>query len=185
MTRKTGRLIVGIIAVSAVAGGMAWIGSAQASSEAKKVEFASTTIDIGMVVSDIDKAAAFYTKAVGFTEVPGFSVPAEMGGGSGLTDDKAFKVRVFVLGEGKTATKLKLIEFDNATPKKVDHSFIHSSLGYSYLTIFVKDTQASLARAKAAGVTPIKKPYPLQGGVKWLTLVRDPDGNIVEFVEPK
>ncbi len=184
MARETRRIVAGVVIVSALLCGAAWVGSVQASS-GDQAKFASTTIDIGMVVSDVDKAAAFYTKAIGFTEVPGFSVSAEMGGGSGLTDNEAFKVRVFVLGEGKTATKLKLIEFDNARPKKVDHSFIHSSLGYSYLTVFVKDTQAHLAQAKAAGVTPIKKPYPLQGGAKWLTLLRDPDGNIVELVELK
>ena len=37
-------------------------------SDSSKPEFARTTIDLGMVVSDVDKAAKFYTEAIGFTE---------------------------------------------------------------------------------------------------------------------
>jgi predicted enzyme related to lactoylglutathione lyase len=106
-----------------------------------------------------------------------------MGGGSGLTDNQPFKVRVFVLGDEPTATKIKLMQFPQAPGKKVDHRFIHSSMGYSYLTIFVSDTSASVERAKKAGAVIVKKPYQL-GGNNYLTLVKDPDGNIIEFVGP-
>ena len=149
-----------------------------------KGEFDRTTIDVGIVVSDVEKAAQFYTNALGFTEVQGFSVPADMGGGSGLTDNHAFSVRVFVLGEEPTATKIKLMEFPQAPGKKVDHKFIHSSLGQSYLTIFVSDTTAAVERAKKAGAVPVKEPYRIREGKNFLTLVRDPDGNIIEFVGP-
>lgn len=149
-----------------------------------KSEFVRTTIDVGIVVSDVEKSAAFYKNALGFTEVPGFDVSAEMGDGSGLTDDQPFHVRVFVLGDGPTATKIKLMQFPNAPGKKVDNQFIHSSLGFSYLTIWVSDTTTSVERAQKAGTHVIKKPYHL-GGNNYLTLVKDPDGNIIEFVGPK
>ncbi|MGY8688097.1 MAG: VOC family protein, partial [Verrucomicrobiales bacterium] len=68
--------------------------------------FATPTIDLGLVVSDIEKAVAFYTKAIGFTEVPGFQVPADFAKDAGLTDSKKLKIRVLTLGEG--GTKLKL-----------------------------------------------------------------------------
>lgn len=158
-------------------------GCADQSEAGTQSAFARTTIDVGIVVSDVKKAAEFYTKALGFTEVPGFDVSAEMGGGSGLTDNQPFKVRVFVLGDEPTATKIKLMEFPQAPGKKVDHRFIHSSLGYSYLTIFVSDMTASVSRAKKAGAVIVKKPYQL-GGNNYLTLVKDPDGNIIEFVGP-
>jgi catechol 2,3-dioxygenase-like lactoylglutathione lyase family enzyme len=62
-------------------------------------------------------------------------------------------------------------------------------LGFSYLTIVVNDTNAALARLKKAGVKPIAKtpvelPKNLAPGV-FLTVVRDPDGNLVELVGPK
>ncbi len=150
-----------------------------------KSEFARTTIDLGIVVSDVEKAAQFYKNALGFTEVPGFDVSKEMAGDSGLADYHAFKVRVLVLGDEASATKIKIMEFAEAPGKKVDNQFIHSSLGFSYLTIFVSDTTAAVKRAKRAGVHPVKEPYQLGGGNFYLTLVKDPDGNIIELVGPK
>ena len=148
-------------------------------------EFARTTIDLGIVVSDVEKAAQFYKNALGFTEVPGFDVSKEMAGDSGLADYHAFRVRVLVLGDEASATKIKIMEFNKAPGKKVDNQFIHSSLGFSYLTIFVSDTTAAVKRAKRAGIHPIKEPYQLGGGNFYLTLVKDPDGNIIELVGPK
>jgi catechol 2,3-dioxygenase-like lactoylglutathione lyase family enzyme len=150
-----------------------------------KGAFARTTIDVGIVVSDVEKTAQFYKNALGFTEVPGFDVSKEMGGDSGLTNDKAFHVRVLVLGDEASATKIKIMEFPDSPGKKTDNRFIHSSLGYSYLTIFVSDTTAAVERAKKAGVVPVKEPYQLGGGNFYLALVRDPDGNVIELVGPK
>lgn len=42
-----------------------------------KSEFARTTIDLGIVVSDVEKAAQLYKNALGFTEMPGFDVSKE------------------------------------------------------------------------------------------------------------
>lgn len=150
-----------------------------------KVEFARTTIDVGIVVSNVEKAARFYKNALGFIEVPGFDVSEEMGTDSGLTDHQAFNVRILVLGEEESATKIKIMEFPKAPGKKVDNQFIHSSLGLSYLTVFVSDTTAAVERAKKAGATLVKEPYQLGEGNSYLTLVRDPDGNIIELVGPK
>lgn len=159
------------------------VGGLPAATGAKKGAFARTTIDVGIVVSDVEKAATFYKEAIGFVEVPGFDVSAEMGSESGLTDNHAFHVRVLVLGKEPSATKIKIMQFPDLPSKKVDHRFIHSSLGLSYLTIFITDTDAAIARAKRAGAVLVKeKPYPLRGSGK-LTLVRDPDGNIIELVE--
>jgi catechol 2,3-dioxygenase-like lactoylglutathione lyase family enzyme len=177
---KSNLLVVFVIISS---GSLLLSGCSSQSEAGTKSEFARTTIDVGIVVSDVKKAAEFYTKALGFTEVSGFEVSAEMGGGSGLTDNHPFKVRVFVLADETTATKIKLMEFPQAPGKKVDHRFIHSSLGFSYLTIFVSDMTASVERARKAGAVIVKEPYNL-GGNNYLTLVKDPDGNIIEFVGP-
>ena len=172
-----------LLAVSLI-GSLFFSGCEARSEEESKDEFARTTIDVGIVVSDVEKAAEFYKNALGFTEVPGFDVSAEMGAGSGLTDYQPFHVRVFVLGEEPTATKIKLMEFAQAPGKKVDNQFINSSYGFSYLTIWVSDTTAAVERAKKAGAVPVKEPYDL-GGNNYLTLLKDPDGNFIEFVGPK
>lgn len=151
--------------------------------------FASQTVDIGIVVSDVEKAATFYTEALGFTEVEGFDVPAEMGKKSGLSAGQPFHVRVFVLGKEPTATKVKLMEFPDAPGAGPDNAYIHSTLGLSYLTLHITDTTAAMERLTAAGVKPIAEgPYELPEGFPkgvYLTIIRDPDGNLIELVGPK
>ncbi len=162
--------------------------SSQVSLAQSKSEFASATIDLGVVVSDLDKSLAFYTDAIGFTETTGFSVPADFCADAGLTDSLALDIRVLVLGEGNSATKLKLMAVPGAANRKSDNSFIHSQLGYSYLTIYVADADATLARLKQAGAKPVAKgPVPLPEGFPagmTLTVVRDPDGNLIELIGP-
>lgn len=152
-------------------------------------EFANTTINVGIVVSDIDRSVAFYKDAIGFTEVEGFDVPASMGGDSGLSNDKPFHVHVLKLADTQGATEIKLIQFPNTPSERPKNEFIHSTLGFRYLTIFVKDTTAAVERLRKAGVTPIAKgpielPKNLAPGV-YLTVVRDPDGNMIEIIGPK
>ena len=159
--------------------------------EAVKVEgdFSSHVVDIGIVASDVERSAAFYTKALGFTEMPGFDVPASLGADAGLADSKAFHVRVFVLADAPAATKVKLMQFADAPGAKPDNAFLHSTVGFRYLTVMVSDMTAAVERAAKAGATPIAKgPCPLPKGFPegvYLAVFRDPDGNFVEFVGPK
>lgn len=152
-------------------------------------EFLSPTIDLGVVVSDIEKSAQFYTKALGFKEQKGFSVPTEFAAKAGLTDSKMLDIRVFTLGEGPGATKLKLMEIKGAKPVPGKNAFIESQLGFRYLTIMVADTTASVEKATAAGAKPIANgtvaiPKDIADGL-YLTIYKDPDGNFVELVGPK
>jgi len=151
--------------------------------------FSSARVDFGIVVSDIEKAAAFY-KGIGFKEVEGFSVPAEMGEKSGLTDKgKPFDVRIFQLGDGGDATNVKIMQFRGRASQRPDNTFIHSGLGIRYLTLYVDDTDVVLERARRAGAAPLAEgPYKLPAGFgdnTWLTCIRDPDGNIIELVGPR
>ena len=155
----------------------------------KESEFATNTIDLGCVVSDIEKSVKFYTEVVGFTEAGGFKVPADFATDAGLTDNKMLDIRVLVLGEGDGATKLKLMQVEGGGNKKADHKHIDSTLGFSYITVFIKSTDDALARMKKAGVKPIAKgPATLPANLDpsmALTIVRDPDNNFVELVGPK
>ncbi|NBT13742.1 MAG: VOC family protein [Planctomycetia bacterium] len=156
---------------------------------AEPVAFPRTTIDLGTVVSDVEKSVRFYVDGIGFRELPGFTVPADVAAGAGLTDGKPLSVRVLVLGEGDSATKLKLMSVEGTTPRTGDNDFIHSHTGFRYLTIIVDDTNAALARLEKIGVKPLAKspvaiPETIAKGL-FLTCVRDPDGNIVELIAPK
>lgn len=183
------RVMVGLVVVGLAIGMFLGMRPGTAA-EDKKAEsaYTSETIDLGVVVSNIEKSAAFY-KAIGFTELESFAVPADFASEAGLTDRKALKIRVFSLGKEKAATKIKLMQVEDTKPKTSENAFVHSQTGFRYLTIFVTDMTAALEKLKKANVTPLGKaphalPKPLPEGV-FLTVFRDPDGNLIEFVGPK
>ena len=156
---------------------------------AEPTDFPRTTIDLGCVVSDLEKSVRFYTEGIGFKEVKGFQLSADFATDAGLTNAKPLNVRVLVLGEGDAATKLKLMQVEGTAPRPGDNEFVHSHTGFRYLTIVVADTDAALARLAKLGVKPITKsplriPESIAKGMS-LTCVRDPDGNLVELLGPQ
>ena len=160
-----------------------------AATAAEPVEFPRATIDLGCVVTDLEKSVRFYTEGIGFREVTGFEVPAALATDAGLTDARPLAIRVLVLGDGEDATKLKLMQVAGTLPRTGDNDFIHSHTGFRYLTIMVADTDAALERLAKLGVKPIAKspvalPDSLAPGMH-LTCVRDPDGNLVELLGPR
>jgi catechol 2,3-dioxygenase-like lactoylglutathione lyase family enzyme len=154
-----------------------------ASAADSSAEFSKPVIDIGIVVSDLAKSAAFYTNALGFKEVPGFKVTAERATEIGLTDHQPADIRVFVLGEGNLATRIKLMSFLGAPGKQPDQKFLHSTVGLRYLTLYVTDINTALKRlekVKLLGKTPTDL-----GGGTWIVVCQNPDGNFVELVGPR
>lgn len=146
-----------------------------------------TTIDIGVHVRDVDASANFYTNVIGFTEVEGFDVADDFATAAGLTDGQPLSVRVFVLGEEPSATRLKLMAIPDVETTIPDNAYVHSQLGIRYLTVYIDDTNAALARMRAAGMKPVADGPVLIGGDPsgdYLTVVRDPDGNLIELIGP-
>lgn len=180
------RRALGWFCVACVALGVAWNLPAQQAAPAGA--FSSTTIDFGLVCSDVDKSVAWYRDVVGMKEAGGFDIPAGFAGDTGLSKELPFHVYAFVLGEGANATKLKLMQFKTAPGARVDQSFIHSTIGIRYITIHVTDLNAAVARAAQHGARPIAKgPVGLPEGFPQgvgLANFRDPDGNLVELVGP-
>jgi lactoylglutathione lyase len=147
-------------------------------------DFSKGVIDIGIVVQDANRTAEFLTNAIGFMEVKGFSASADLGRKIGLIDGYAVDVRVFAL-TGEPSTKIKVLSFPQANGKKADQKFIHSTMGYRYLTLYVKDMNKAVERLKAAkvkceGETPLE-----MGGGTYIAVVKDPDGNFLELIGPK
>jgi len=152
-------------------------------------KFSTNVIDIGLVVSDVEKSAKFYTEALGFKELPGFEVPGDFAKDAGLTGGAGLKIRMLALGEGENTTKLKLVEVVGVKSPKAATEVFESQTGYRYITLHVADTTAAVEQLEKAGVktlakTPIGLPKNLPQGV-FLTCVKDPDGNFVELVGPK
>jgi len=68
--------------------------------------------------------------------------------------------------------------------QKPRNEFIHSSLGFSYLSIYVEDMGAAMQRLEAAVVKPVAQPKLIPNTSVALVLVRDPDGNLIELIGP-
>ena len=152
---------------------------------AAETDFAKKTINIGMIVSDLDKSMKFYKEVVGLVQVDqaAFDVDADFGKRSGLTDALAIHVEVLKLGPGPDATRLKLMTFGDRA-RKQENAFLHSHTGIQYLTIYVVEMEPIMKRIrqhkiKLLGETPI----PL-GEKASFVLIRDPDGTFVELIGP-
>jgi len=148
--------------------------------------YASQVVDVGIVVGDLAASAAFYQGVLGLEEIPGFTGAAQVTGDSGLADYQEVPVRQFTLpGSAPGATKLKLMQFTAKPGARADQAYLHSTLGLRYLTLFVKDMDATLARLAKSGVRPLAKgPVAIPGTTVRLAVVKDPDGNFVELVGP-
>lgn len=182
------RLWIQMSCLTAVAVGAFSLGGFANQKVGGESNFATTTIDVGMVVSDIDKSLKFYKDVLGFTDAGGFKVPGKFAIDTGLANNLELDVHSLVLGEGPTATKLKLMQFKSSPGARVDNSYIHSSYGFRYLTIAVKNLNVAVDAAGKAGAKPIAKcPVPLPEGFPAglaLANYRDPDGNLIELVGP-
>ncbi len=178
------RSTLGLVCLAAVLGFVA-AGAKDKPAPVKPGEFTTATIDFGIICSDVERSVDFYTQAVGLTELDGFDVPADFGKDSGLTNDQPFHVHVLVTGEGEKATKLKLMEFKKAPGKKADQSFIHSTIGMRYTTLFVKDINIANMRMIAYGTMPLGKGLVEIPDGRFLGLYKDPDGNFLELVGAK
>ncbi len=148
--------------------------------------FRTSTVDFGIVVSDLDASVKFYTQALGLKKTGGFKVAASFAKDTGLTDNLPLEIVILKAGDAKTATNVKLMQVAGAKPKPADNTFIHSQLGVSYLTLHINSTSAAMEKLKAAGIKPIANgTVELPSPGVFLTIVRDPDGNLVELVGPK
>ena len=119
-----------------------------------------------------------------FMEVKGFEAPAEKAKAFGLTDNQPAKVRVFVLGDTPSSTRLKIMSFPKRPGVAPDQTYIHSTLGLSYLTLRVENMDAALARLKQAKVKLLGQTPASLGGQMRITVFHDPDGNFVELIGP-
>ena len=88
------------------------------------------------------------------------------------------------MADVKDAPALKLMDFAKLDVEKPNQKFIHSSLGFSYLTLFVNDMGDAIARAEKAGVKLLGETPAKAGGKNYLTVYKDLDGNFIELIGP-
>lgn len=122
---------------------------------------------VGMTVSDMDRAVAFYCGLLGLTLV--LRKPAERGE-IGFFDTGSGMLEVY-------APSAALVDRFRDVP-------LHEA-GLRHITFAFSDLDAVLARLGAAGFHPIEGPRPARHSevLKTLAFVRDPDGILIELVE--
>lgn len=124
---------------------------------------ARNALDIGILVADITKSLAFYEGLLGLRKVGEMPVPF------GHMHRLAF---------GDSVVKL-------VDPKRVPPAGtlgLTKALGFRYLTFQITNIDEVCAACEAAGIAFDIPRQELMPGVT-IAMVRDPDGNVVEFVQ--
>jgi catechol 2,3-dioxygenase-like lactoylglutathione lyase family enzyme len=148
-----------------------------------KKEFASGTIGIGMVVSDLERSLDFYTSVIGMTVVSEFDIDETFSRVSGLTGGIPFHVHVLKLDDRPPATSWKLISFGKEAARPLPEH-IQDDTGMRYITLQVKRLQPLLERIREHGVELLgETPVPFDDK-RHFALVRDPDGIMIELIGP-
>ena len=125
------------------------------------------SIDIGIVVKDAEAALGFYRDTLGFEDTG--SMPMPGGGGT-----------MYRLLCGTTL--VKLVAPAAELPAAAPPGGIQGAYGYRYWTISVANLDEVTDRCARAGRTIVVTPREIRPGVR-ISIVEDPDGNWVEFLE--
>ncbi len=127
------------------------------------MQAAKNCIDLGLVVKDITASLAFYRDLLGLNYIE--VLPTGFG-----------KLHRLAFGD----SFVKLID-----PKKAPEggpAGLTAQLGFRYLTFQIANIDEVCAACEKAAVTFEMLKQELRPGVK-VAMVRDPDGNVVEFVQ--
>ena len=146
-------------------------------------EFANSTIQVGVVVSDLDRAVKFYTEVIGMQKVRDFDINSDFGARSGLSGGVPFHVEVLKLENKPEATEWKLLSFgkDAQHPKQ---KWIQDDTGMQYITIYVNSLDPFIDRLESNKVPLLGQTPTAINEELWFVLVQDPDGNFVELIGP-
>ena len=131
------------------------------------VELARTALDLGIVIRDSKRSLAFYRDLLGFTHEGDMAMP--IGGGGTM-----HRLRC---GD----SLVKLVKFDAVPEAAAPPGGIDAATGMRYVTLHVTNLDELVGQCKEAGVKVAVPVTEVRAGVR-IAMVRDPDGNLVEFV---
>jgi catechol 2,3-dioxygenase-like lactoylglutathione lyase family enzyme len=126
---------------------------------------AKDSLDVGLIVSDIDKSRNFYETLLGL----------KFQGTMDLPFGTMFR---FLFG----TSQVKLI-LPKRTPPPAGAIGLERQLGFRYITFYVKNLTELCTDLRAKGVEFTVAEREIVPGRK-IAMIKDPDGNIVEFVQP-
>jgi glyoxylase I family protein len=130
------------------------------------VELTKDSIDLGIVVSDAQASLGFYR------DVLGLPLAGEMTMPGGAT--------MYRLMCG--TSMIKVVHHDKPLPAASPPGGIPGATGFRYFTMSVSNIQEITDACAASGRTVVVAVRDLRPGVR-ISIVEDPDGNWVEFLE--
>lgn len=130
-------------------------------------ELGQDAVDIGIIVTDSEKALGFYRDILGMDHEG--DIPMPIGGGGVM-----HRMRC-------GAALIKLVCFETTPEERPYPGQLHEATGYRYFTIHAKNVGEVMDMCAAADVPIVIPAMEIRGGVT-IGMVNDPDGNVVEFV---
>jgi len=124
---------------------------------------AKDSLDLGILVSDIEASLNFYQNLLGL----------EFVGKTPLWFGTMHRLRF-------GTSDLKLIEPNTVPPRGAIG--LEGQLGFRYVTFLVQNLSEVCSKLAAEGIEFALPEKEIRPGVR-IAMVKDPDGNIVEFVE--
>lgn len=135
--------------------------------------------EIGIVVSDLDAVLPFYRDLLGFRVLSDIPVAAAASRLTGLTPDGYRVVRL----ESDGGDRIKLARPTKPPTAASAKAFALERQGGHYVTFIVANLAALYARLLRAGIRlDSQGMVDVRAGLRMLML-RDPEGNYIEFVE--
>jgi catechol 2,3-dioxygenase-like lactoylglutathione lyase family enzyme len=124
---------------------------------------AKNSLDIGVIVSDIKASLNFYQNTLGLTFVGTFPL------WFGTMHRLRFGTSDFKLVEPKVVPPRGAVGLEN-------------QLGFRYVTFVIENLSELCAHLQKIGIEFTLPEKEIRPGVR-IAMVKDPDGNVVEFVE--
>jgi len=131
--------------------------------KAEMMEAAKDSLDIGILVSDVKAGLNFYQNLLGLKFIE--EIPSSVG-------------TMYRLRFGNS--DFKLIKPSTMPPK--GPIGLGAQLGFRYVTFVIKNLSKLCIELKSKGIEFVVPEKEARPGVR-IAMVKDPDGNIVEFVE--
>jgi catechol 2,3-dioxygenase-like lactoylglutathione lyase family enzyme len=134
-----------------------------------------------MTTRDVDRLAAFYIDHLGFELVSRSAEARSNPVSNAIFDLPDARVRMTMLKSANSY--LELFQFEAPDGRPGEASRPVCDVGVTHICVIVDDCQAEYERLSAAGMR-FHCPPQAAGAVGVATYGRDPDGNIVEILQP-
>mgnify|MGYP001819941849 FL=1 len=133
------------------------------------LELRKDSIDLGIVARDPERSLAFYRDVLGFEHVATTPMPPPLSG----------TMHRLMCG----TSMIKLIDLDETPSAHPAPGGLAGGTGYRYFTITVSNLADLTQACRDAGATVVIDDVELRPGLQ-VSIVEDPDGNWVEFIDP-